>query len=382
MSISRSATATSRSSASATASLSPARVKTLRLWDGSLVRSRRCAPGTDSSARGEAVDDLQPAALGDVGNRFDERHARIVAQAGPAGRPTADGRAAAAGELPGPVRRLTVGSIDYRGRRCPGHRPRQRRASCATPTSSALWTAETVSQLGTQVSALAIPFVAIEILQATTFEVALLNVVDFLPFLLIGLPAGVWVDRLRRRPVMIAGDLGRAARPGDHPARLPARRPDGRPALRRRLRRRRPDRLLRRRLPELPARPLVARDQLQEGNAKLEISRAAAQVVGPGLAGVLIGILRAPIAVALDAALVPRIGALPLPDPAAGSRPGGPPRGGPAGARDAPRDGRGAALRPGPRVPARTSRPAPRPRTCSARWAARSSSSSSSASWG
>ena len=164
-----------------------------------------------------------------------------------------------------------------------------------------LWTAETVSQLGTQVSALAIPFVAIDILQATTFEVALLNVVDFLPFLLIGLPAGVWVDRLRRRPVMIAGDLGRALALATIPlafllgvltvvqlyvvgfavgvltvffdvayqSYLPS---------------------------------VVARDQLQEGNAKLEISRAAAQVIGPGLAGVLIGILRAPIAVALDAA--------------------------------------------------------------------------------
>ncbi len=47
---------------------------------------------------------------------------------------------------------------------------------------------------------------------------------------------------------------------------------------------------------------IVAREQLQEGNAKLEISRAGAQVVGPGLAGVLIGIVRAPFAVALDAA--------------------------------------------------------------------------------
>jgi MFS family permease len=73
-----------------------------------------------------------------------------------------------------------------------------------------LWTAETISQLGTQVSALAIPFVAIDILRASTFEVALLGVIDFLPFLLIGLPAGVWVDRLRRRSVMIGGDLGRA----------------------------------------------------------------------------------------------------------------------------------------------------------------------------
>ena len=162
-----------------------------------------------------------------------------------------------------------------------------------------LWTAETVSQLGTQVSALAIPFVAIDILRASTFEVALLNVVAFLPFLLIGLPAGVWVDRLRRRPVMIAGDLGRALALSTIPAAF----------------------LLgaltivqlyvvgfvvgvltvffdvayQSYLPSV-----VARDQLQEGNANLEISRAGAQVVGPGLAGVLIGVLRAPIAVALD----------------------------------------------------------------------------------
>ncbi|MDA8236422.1 MAG: MFS transporter [Chloroflexi bacterium] len=162
-----------------------------------------------------------------------------------------------------------------------------------------LWTGETISQLGTQVSALAIPFVAIEILQASTFEVALLNVVDFLPFLLIGLPAGVWVDRLRRRPVMIVGDLGRALALATIPLAFLA------GALT---------------LVQLYAvglivgmltvffdvayqsylPSLVARDQLQEGNAKLEISRAAAQVIGPGLAGVLIGVLRAPLAVAVD----------------------------------------------------------------------------------
>jgi MFS family permease len=168
------------------------------------------------------------------------------------------------------------------------------------PNFARLWTAETISQLGTQVSALAIPFVAIQILQASTFEVALLNVVDLLPFLLIGLPAGVWVDRLRRRPVMIAGDLGRAVALATIPlafllgaltiiqlyvvgflvgvltvffdvayqSYLPS---------------------------------VVARDQLQEGNAKLEISRAGAAVAGPGLAGILIGVLRAPLAVALDA---------------------------------------------------------------------------------
>ena len=163
-----------------------------------------------------------------------------------------------------------------------------------------LWTAETVSQLGTQVSALAIPFVAIDILQATTFEVALLNVVDFLPFLLIGLPAGVWVDRLRRRPVMIAGDLGRALALATIPlafllgvltvvqlyvvgfavgvltvffdvayqSYLPS---------------------------------VVDRDQLVEGNSKLEITRSAAQILGPGAAGILIGWLKAPFAMVLDA---------------------------------------------------------------------------------
>ena len=163
-----------------------------------------------------------------------------------------------------------------------------------------LWTAETISQLGTQVSALAIPFVAIEILRASTFEVALLGVIDFLPFLLIGLPAGVWVDRLRRRPVMIAGDLGRATALATIPLAYVA------------------GILTVAQLyvvgfivgvltvffdiayqSYLPS--LVARDHLQEGNAKLEISRAGAAVVGPGLAGVLIGVLRAPLAVVIDA---------------------------------------------------------------------------------
>jgi len=163
-----------------------------------------------------------------------------------------------------------------------------------------LWGAETVSQIGTQVSQLAIPFIAIDVLGASTFEVALLGVVAFLPFLLIGLPAGVWVDRLRRRPVMIVGDLGRAVALATIPVAFLA------------------GVLTVLQLyvvgfvvgvltvffdvayqSYLPS--LVARDQLQDGNAKLEISRAGAAVVGPGLAGVLIGVLRAPLAVAADA---------------------------------------------------------------------------------
>src|SRR5207302_624707 len=74
-----------------------------------------------------------------------------------------------------------------------------------------LWSAQTVSELGSQVSQLAIPLAAIIVLHASAFEVALLGTVEFLPFLLFALPAGVWVDRLPRRPILVIGDLGRAA---------------------------------------------------------------------------------------------------------------------------------------------------------------------------
>jgi MFS family permease len=74
-----------------------------------------------------------------------------------------------------------------------------------------LWSAETVSQFGSQVSGLALPFVAIVVLHVSAFEVAALGTVEFLPFILFSLPAGVWVDRLRRRPILIVGDLGRGA---------------------------------------------------------------------------------------------------------------------------------------------------------------------------
>jgi hypothetical protein len=72
-----------------------------------------------------------------------------------------------------------------------------------------LWSAETISQVGTQVSQLALPLTAILVLDASAFEVALLGAQQFLPFLLFTLPAGVWVDRLRRRPILVAGNVGR-----------------------------------------------------------------------------------------------------------------------------------------------------------------------------
>jgi hypothetical protein len=73
-----------------------------------------------------------------------------------------------------------------------------------------LWAGQTISEFGSQVSQLAIPAVAVLTLKASPFQVAALGTVEFLPFLLFTLPAGVWVDRWRRRWILIAGDLGRA----------------------------------------------------------------------------------------------------------------------------------------------------------------------------
>ncbi|SHG24158.1 MFS transporter [Streptoalloteichus hindustanus] len=70
-----------------------------------------------------------------------------------------------------------------------------------------LWTGETASQLGSGITAVALPLVAVVTLDAGTFAVALLGAATWLPWLVLGLPAGAWVDRLPRRPVMLAANL-------------------------------------------------------------------------------------------------------------------------------------------------------------------------------
>jgi len=163
-----------------------------------------------------------------------------------------------------------------------------------------LWSAETISQFGSQVSNLAIPLVAILVLDASTFAVAMLGTVLFLPFILFTLPAGVWVDRLPRRPILVIGDLGRAVLLATIPIAYFA------------------DALTLEHLfvvaflvgvctvffdvayqSYLPA--LVERHQLVEGNSKFEVSRSAAQISGPGVGGLLVELLTAPYAVAVDA---------------------------------------------------------------------------------
>src|SRR4026207_157750 len=74
-----------------------------------------------------------------------------------------------------------------------------------------LWTAQSISQFGDEITGIALPFVAITILGANAFEMGVLGVVRFLPWILFTLPAGVWVVRMRRRPILISADIARAA---------------------------------------------------------------------------------------------------------------------------------------------------------------------------
>jgi MFS family permease len=163
-----------------------------------------------------------------------------------------------------------------------------------------LWAGETISQFGSQVSQIAIPFVAILVLDASAFQVTTLATVEFLPFILFALPAGVWVDRMRRRPVLIVGDVGRAVLLATIPIAYIA------------------DALTLGQLyvvgflvgictvffdvayqSYLPA--LVERERIVEGNSKMEITRSAAQIGGPGLGGVIVQAFTAPYAIFLDA---------------------------------------------------------------------------------
>src|SRR2546430_15754925 len=81
-----------------------------------------------------------------------------------------------------------------------------------------LWAGETVSEFGSQVTLLAVPTVAILVLHAGPFQDGLLSALEFLAFPTLGLVAGVYADRLRRRPIMIARDIGPLLALGSLPA--------------------------------------------------------------------------------------------------------------------------------------------------------------------
>ncbi|MGB3550671.1 MAG: MFS transporter, partial [Candidatus Binatus sp.] len=72
-----------------------------------------------------------------------------------------------------------------------------------------LWTGETVSLFGTRMGDVAISFAAVIALKATPFQMGLLAGARIVPTLVLSLFAGVWVDRIRRRPILIGADIGR-----------------------------------------------------------------------------------------------------------------------------------------------------------------------------
>jgi MFS family permease len=163
-----------------------------------------------------------------------------------------------------------------------------------------LWSGQSVSVLGTAVTWFALPSAAILTLHATPFEVGVLAALERLPFVFFSLLAGAWLDRVRRRPVMIACDVGRAAVLASVPIAAVLH-------------------LLTLNqlyavaflvgtltvffdvayLAYLPS--LVPHGTLLEGNTKMLTAHSLADLLGPGLAGLLVQSLGAARAIGVDA---------------------------------------------------------------------------------
>ena len=168
------------------------------------------------------------------------------------------------------------------------------------PDFLTFWTGETFSQVGAQITQLALPLTAVYTLKISTAGLGLLNAASFAPFLGFSLLIGVWVDRLRCRPLMIASNVGRCVLVGSIP-------------LLALLHELRLGYLYLAALAigvltvlfnvayqaYLPA--LVDRDNLVEANSKMQVTSSVAQIGGPGLAGLLIQLLSAPLALSVNA---------------------------------------------------------------------------------
>jgi MFS family permease len=163
-----------------------------------------------------------------------------------------------------------------------------------------LFGAQTLSETGNRVSGVAIPLLALTLLHATAFEVALLTALAWLPYVFFALPAGVYVDRVRKRRLMVACDLARMALMASLPVAAllwtvtftqlyvvvslcgvltvffnVAQRT------------------------QLPL--LVTGEQLVEGRGKMETAEGAAELAGPAIGGLLVGLVGAARTVFTDA---------------------------------------------------------------------------------
>ena len=163
-----------------------------------------------------------------------------------------------------------------------------------------LWSSETISSFGAQFSELAIPLTAVLLLGGTPFQLGILNAAVTAPFLLFSLLIGVYVDRHRRRSVMILSNVLRAILL----ATIPLAAATGHLTI-----------ILLLGIAFLVGTlrvffdiayqsflpGLVEREQLVDANSRLESSRAVSSVAGPGLAGGVIQVITAPFAIAFDA---------------------------------------------------------------------------------
>ncbi len=166
-----------------------------------------------------------------------------------------------------------------------------------------LWTSILVSSLGGQVTMLALPLTAAVLLKATPTQMGLLTAMEIAPFVLFSLPSGVWLDRVRKLPVYIAGETALAFIVASVPlawalgwltmpwlyvvgfALGTVFTTAGSAA-------------------QIVLTQVVARERLVEAHAKNALASSGAEVVGPGLAGLLIRALGAPLALLVDALML------------------------------------------------------------------------------
>jgi len=162
-----------------------------------------------------------------------------------------------------------------------------------------LWAAQTISVFGSAITTLALPLTAIAVLHATPGQMGLLFAAGQVPPLLVSLLAGAWVDRLRRRPILILADLGRMLLLGSIPLTMAL----GFLSL---------NYLFLINLlvgilsvffnvaytSFLPT--IIQRQDLVEGNTKLQLTNSLSRIIGPGIAGLLIQLLTAPRAILGD----------------------------------------------------------------------------------
>lgn len=163
-----------------------------------------------------------------------------------------------------------------------------------------MWAGQAVSEIGSRVTVVALPLAAALTLHASEFQMGALAAAGGAAALLFGLFAGLWADRLRRRPVLIATDLGRAAVLGSIPLAAAlgwltfphlclAAAAAGALSV----------------FFEIAYQAyvpsLVERENVLEANSKLAITFSAAEIVGPTGAGALVQWITAPMAILVDA---------------------------------------------------------------------------------